>query len=168
MITPKMASSTSQAAPVCEPKKRDRRFSRFGEWLTRMVMNVAIEIRTATAKKSSMKPMTAVLPMRGRAKLRANRAPKASMIVRIRMVKPHMVKKWAMPGTVHWSSFFCPATSTSSALTRAGMSLTRLGHSGLTGSDEPAQPEEPSTRDGEHHERDDESDAESDGHCGSS
>ena len=69
------------------------------------------------------------------------------------MVKPHMVKKWAMPGTVHWRSFFWPATSTSSALSRAGMSLARLGHGGLAGGDEAAQPEEPSARDGEHHER---------------
>ena len=46
------------------------------------------------------------------------------------MVKPHIVKKWAMPGTVHCSSFFWPATSTSSALIRFGMSLTRLGTAG--------------------------------------
>jgi len=52
MITPEMASSTSQAAPVWEPKNRDRRFSRLGEWMTRMAMNVAIDTSTATAKKS--------------------------------------------------------------------------------------------------------------------
>ena len=91
---------------MCEPKKRDRRFSRLGECFTRMAMNAASDTSTATAKKSSMKPMTAVLPIRGMAKLRANRQPKASMMVRMRMVKPHMVKKWAMPGTVHWRSFF--------------------------------------------------------------
>ena len=35
-MTPEIMSSTSQAAPVWEPKKRDRRFSRLGECLTRM------------------------------------------------------------------------------------------------------------------------------------
>ena len=42
-MTPKMASRTSQAAPVWEPKNRDRRFSRLGEWITRMTMKVAID-----------------------------------------------------------------------------------------------------------------------------
>ena len=37
------------------------------------------------------------------------------MIVRSRIVKPHMVKKWARPGTVHLRSLRCPATSTTSA-----------------------------------------------------
>ena len=37
------------------------------------------------------------------------------MIVSSRMVKPHMVKKWARPGTVHCSSLRWPATSTTSA-----------------------------------------------------
>src|ERR1700722_4698100 len=39
------------------------------------------------------------------------------MIVSNRMVKPHMVKKWARPGTVHCSSLRWPATSTVSAST---------------------------------------------------
>ena len=39
------------------------------------------------------------------------------MIVSSRMVKPHMVKKWARPGTVHCRSLRCPATSTVSAST---------------------------------------------------
>ena len=39
------------------------------------------------------------------------------MIVSSRMVKPHMVKKWARPGTVHWRSLRWPATSTVSAST---------------------------------------------------
>ena len=50
---------------MCEPKKRDRRFSRLGEWFTRMMMKVAIDTSTATAKKSSRKPMTARWPMSG-------------------------------------------------------------------------------------------------------
>ena len=58
-----------------EPKNRDRRFSRFGECFTRMPMKTASDTRTATAKKSSMNPTTAVLPIRGRAKLRENRPP---------------------------------------------------------------------------------------------
>ena len=37
------------------------------------------------------------------------------MIVSSRMVKPHMVKKWARPGTVHCRSLRWPATSTASA-----------------------------------------------------
>src|SRR5580704_9124556 len=37
------------------------------------------------------------------------------MIVSSRMVKPHMVKKWASPGTVHCKSLRWPATSTTSA-----------------------------------------------------
>src|SRR5271166_902724 len=37
------------------------------------------------------------------------------MMVSSRMVKPHIVKKWAIPGTVHWSSLRWPATSVISA-----------------------------------------------------
>ena len=37
------------------------------------------------------------------------------MIVSSKMVKPHMVKKWARPGTVHCRSLRCPATSVTSA-----------------------------------------------------
>ena len=39
------------------------------------------------------------------------------MMVSSRMVKPHMVKKWARPGTVHCRSLRWPATSTVSAST---------------------------------------------------
>ena len=46
------------------------------------------------------------------------------------MVKPQKVKAWARPGTVHWSSFFWPPTSTSSASTRLGTSRNRLGTAG--------------------------------------
>ncbi len=105
-MTPKIISRTSQAAPVWEPKKRDRRFSRLGECLTRMPTNTRRETMTATAKKSSRKPITAVCPMMGMWKSRWNRHPNASMMVRKRMVKPQKVKAWAIPGTVHCSSFF--------------------------------------------------------------
>ena len=129
-ITPKIMSRTSQAAPVWEPKNRDRRFSRPGECLTRMPTKTSSESTTATAKKSSRKPMTGGVADRGMWKSRWNRQPKASMMVRNRMVKPQKVKAWARPGTVHCSSFFCPPTSTSSALTRFGRSLNRDGTAG--------------------------------------
>ena len=47
------------------------------------------------------------------------------MIVSSRMVKPHIVKKWASPGTVHCKSLRCPATSVSSASAR-GRTLPRV------------------------------------------
>jgi len=74
--------------------------------------------------------MASQRPMIGMWKSRWKSAPNASMMVRIRMVKPHMVKKWAVPGTDHCSSFFWPATSTSSAFRRFGTSLARLGTAG--------------------------------------
>ncbi len=43
------------------------------------------------------------------------------MIVSSRIVKPHMVKKWARPGTVHCRSLRWPATSTVSASTLGRM-----------------------------------------------
>ena len=75
MMTPEIMRRTSQAAPVWEPKKRERRFSRLGEFLTRMPTKTQRETRTATAKKSSRNPITAVWPMRGMWKLRWNRQP---------------------------------------------------------------------------------------------
>jgi len=53
--------------------------------------------------------------MPGMWKLTTNSEPYASMIVRSKMVKPHIVKKWARPGTVHLSSLRWPATSVTSA-----------------------------------------------------
>ncbi len=61
-MTPKIMRRTSQAAPVCDPKKRDRRFSRAGECLTRMPTKTPRETMTATAKKSSRNPMTGPAP----------------------------------------------------------------------------------------------------------
>ncbi len=75
IITPEIMASTNQAAPVCEPKKRDRRFSRFGECFTRMATKTSRETRTATVKKSSRNPITAVWPMSGMWKSRWNRQP---------------------------------------------------------------------------------------------
>ena len=49
--------------------------------------------------------------MHGIAKSRLNSAPKASMIVRPRMMKPQNVKKWARPGPFHFSSLAWPKTS---------------------------------------------------------
>ncbi len=72
---------------------------------------------TAQVKKSSTKPTQSQVPMSGMWKYLSKRRPYASMIVSSRMVKPHMVKKWARPGTVHWRSLRCPATSTVSAST---------------------------------------------------
>ncbi len=71
--------------------------------------------RTAQAKKSSTKPTQSQVPMPGMWKYLSKRSPYASMMVSNRMVKPHMVKKWASPGTVHCSSLRCPATSVTSA-----------------------------------------------------
>ena len=88
--------------------------------MTRMATNTSRETSTATAKKSSRKPMTAVCPISGMWKSRWKRQPYASMMVRNRIVKPQKVKAWARPGTVHCNSFFWPPTSTSSALTRLG------------------------------------------------
>ena len=66
---------TSQAAPVWEPKNRDRRFSRLGEFLTRMPTKTHSDTSTATVKKSSRNPMKAVWPISGMWKLRWNRQP---------------------------------------------------------------------------------------------
>ena len=70
---------------------------------------------TAHAKKSSTEPTQSQVPMIGMWKYLSKRSPYASMIVSSRIVKPHMVKKWARPGTVHCRSLRWPATSTASA-----------------------------------------------------
>ena len=74
-MTPAIMASTSQAAPVCEPKNRDRRFSRFGECLTRMAAKTRSDTSTATAKKSSRNPMTAAVADQRDGKSRWNRPP---------------------------------------------------------------------------------------------
>ena len=69
-------NSTSQAAPVCEPKNRDVRPSRCGELArTRMTAKTTSATSTATAKKSSRKPSHGQWPMIGMWKSRSNSAP---------------------------------------------------------------------------------------------
>ncbi len=69
--------------------------------------------------------------MPGIANVRLNRSPYDSMIVRIRMMKPQNVAKCAIPGTVHFSSFRCPNTSTTWDRTSpAGFSRTIASRSG--------------------------------------
>ena len=53
------------------------------------------------------------------------------MIVSSRMMKPQNVRKWAMPGTDHWSSLRCPNTSVACvSASRPGCSLTAWIRSG--------------------------------------
>ena len=66
---------TSQAAPVWEPKNRDRRPSRCGSLRSRITVNVPIPASTPTANRSSRNPSTAQCPMPGIAKVRENRSP---------------------------------------------------------------------------------------------
>ena len=80
-----------------------------------MMAKVISASNTAQAKKSSTKPTQSQVPMPGMWKYLLKRSPYASMIVRSKIVKPHMVKKWARPGTVHCRSLRCPATSVTSA-----------------------------------------------------
>ena len=74
-MTRKMPSSTSQAAPVCEPENRDSRPSRLGSLRTRMVANVMMPTSTPTANRSSTKPTHAQVPISGIAKCLLNSAP---------------------------------------------------------------------------------------------
>ena len=109
-MTRKMPSSTSHAAPVCEPANRDARPSRLGSLRSRMTANVTMPTSTATANRSSMKPTQAQVPISTIAKCLLNSAPYASMIVRIKTMKPQKVSACAMPGTDHMSSLRCPIT----------------------------------------------------------
>ncbi len=96
------------------------------------------------------------------------RQPYASMIVSSRIVKPHIVKKWATPGMVHFKSFRCPATSVSSASAlREDAASYPVGRR-LTGPDQPGQPVEPPAGDGQRDDGDGQSDSDPDGHCSSS
>ena len=133
-----------------------------------MATNVASDTSTATAKKSSRNPMASHRPMIGMWKSRWKRQPNASMMVRIRIVKPHMVKKWAVPGHRPLQELLLAGDLDQLGLDPLRDVLGPAGHGGLPGGDEPSQPEEPSPRDGEHHEDDHEPDGDSDGHCGSS
>ncbi len=116
-MTPKIIPSTSHAALVCEPKNRDARPSRSGELRHLITVNVMIPASTATANRSSRKPMASQCPMPGIANVRLNRSPYDSMIVSSKKVKPQNVRACATPGTVHFSSLRCPTTSTVSVAT---------------------------------------------------
>ena len=67
--------STSHAAPVCEPKNREPRPSRCGSFRSLITVNVMIPASTATANKSSPKPINAQCPIPGMANVRLNRSP---------------------------------------------------------------------------------------------
>ena len=86
-----------------------------------MTAKMARPTSTRTMKTSSMKPMTGHRPMTGMANSwEMNTAPTVSMIVRIRTMKPHIANTCAVPGTVHFSSFFCPSTSVACVSKAAG------------------------------------------------
>jgi hypothetical protein len=90
-----------------------------------MIAKVAMPTSTATANRSSRKPIQAQCPIPGMANVRRNRSPYASMMVRTRMMNPQNVRKWATPGTDHFSSLRCPKTSLAcTSASRAGCSLT--------------------------------------------
>ena len=68
-------ASTTHAAPVCEPKNREARPSLCGLLRIRITVKVMIPASTATANRSSRKPMAAQCPIPGIAKVRSNRSP---------------------------------------------------------------------------------------------
>ena len=123
--------STSHAAPVCEPKNRELRPSRCGSLRSLITAKVISPASTATANRSSIKPMNAQCPMPGIANVRLNRSPYDSMIVSSKTVKPQNVRACATPGTVHFSSLRCPITSMASVATsRPGCPRTAAIRSG--------------------------------------
>ena len=73
--TRKMPSSTSHAAPVCDPKNRDFRPSSFGLFRSLMIAKVPMPTSTPTANRSSRKPITGQCPIPGIANVRLNRSP---------------------------------------------------------------------------------------------
>ena len=77
-MTLKMKNNVSQAPPRCEPWKRERRPSRFGEFFTRMAPNAMMPSRPMTAMKSCAKPSTPQWPTTGIAQPSWNREPYAS------------------------------------------------------------------------------------------
>ncbi len=68
--------------------------------------------------------------MSGMWKSRWNNAPKPSMIVAVRIRKPQKTAKCAAPGTLHFSSLRCPATSVTTAPRRSPTWLRRPGSTG--------------------------------------
>ena len=95
---------------MCDPKNRDRRPSRCGLFLIRIAVKVMIPNSTPTANRSSMNPINGQCPISGIAKVRENRSPYTSMIVRISTMKPQNVAACAAPGNDHFSSLRCPTT----------------------------------------------------------
>ena len=162
-MTPKIIPSTSHAALVCEPKNRDARPSRSGELRHLITVNVMIPASTATANRSSRKPMASQCPIPGMANVRLNRSPYDSMIVSSKKVKPQNVRACATPGTVHFSSLRCPITSVVSVATsRAGMLAHGLDplRGRLPAQRQPLQPPQPAPGDRER----DRSQDQADGH----
>ena len=95
----------NQAAPRWEPKNRDARPCSLGDSRSRMTVNAATATRQRTAKRSSTKPSAGQLPMTGMWKVGEKSAPKPSMMVRTRTVKPQKTATCASPGAVHRNSF---------------------------------------------------------------
>ncbi len=76
------------------------------------------------------------------------------MMVSSRIVKPHMVKKWAVPGTVHLRSLRWPATSVTSASARGTDASPGPVGRRLAGTDEARQPVEAAAGDDDGDDRD--------------
>ena len=74
-MTPAIMRRVIQAASRWEPKKRDLRSSRLGAFFRRMMEKVMRASRTATVKKSSMKPTQFQVPMPGMWKYLLKRSP---------------------------------------------------------------------------------------------
>ena len=85
------------------------------------------------------------------------------MMVSSRMVKPHIVKKWAMPGTVHLRSLRWPATSVTSASAWGGAAPGAVGGR-LAGTDEARQPVEAAAGDDGGDDRNGQADGDPDWH----
>ena len=86
---------------------------------------ITIPMKTSTMNRSSRNRMMGHVPMTGNAKPWMNSSKMASMTVMPRIRKPPNTNTWAMPGTLHLSSFFCPRTSVTSASSRVAGSLVR-------------------------------------------
>ncbi len=113
-----MKNSTNQAPLVWEPKKRDERPSFLGSCRNRRIAKITMPIVTRTTNRSCEKRMIGHSPINGKAKPAMNSSTKASSTVIPSTIKPAKTSTWAMPGTVHFSSFRCPRTSVNSAWSR--------------------------------------------------
>ena len=108
-----------------EPKKRDARPCFAGLFVSRMIANITMPMRTRMANRSSMNRTTCQVPKTGIEKFSMTSSPNAVTTVMPRIRKPQKAKTCAMPGTVHLSSFRWPSTSVASASTRLGASDVR-------------------------------------------